>query len=64
MGFSSSTLGKEPGCQCIREAGSVSGLGRSPGAANATHSSILASSIPWIGEPGRLRVIWLQNSRT
>ena len=31
MGFSSSTLGKEPGCQCIREAGSVSGLGRSPG---------------------------------
>ena len=31
MGFSSSTRGKEPGCQCIRDAGSVSGLGRSPG---------------------------------
>ena len=31
MGFSSSTRGKEPGCPCIRDAGSVSGLGRSPG---------------------------------
>ena len=48
----------------IRDSRSVSGSGRSPGVGNATHSSILASSIPWTEEPGRLQFIWLQNSRT
>ena len=48
----------------IRDSGSIPGSGRSPGVGNATHSSILASSIPWREEPGRLQFIWLQNDRT
>ena len=36
-----------------RDAGSISGLGRSPGGGNTTHSSILAWRIPWTEEPGR-----------
>ena len=32
--------------------GSIPGLGRSPEAGMATHSSILAWRIPWTGEPG------------
>ena len=35
-----------------RNAGSVPGLGRSPGGGNATHSSILAWKIPWSEEAG------------
>ena len=31
---------------------SISGLGRSPGEGNATHSSILAWDMPWTEEPG------------
>ena len=34
--------------------GSIPGSGRSPGEGMATHSSILASKIPWMEEPGRL----------
>ena len=30
----------------------------------ATHSSILAWKIPWTEQPGRLRYLGLQNSRT
>ena len=30
----------------------------------ATHSSILASRIPWIEEPGRLQSMGLQKSQT
>ena len=33
----------------IRGEGSVPGLGRSSGGGHATHSSILAWRIPWIG---------------
>ena len=40
----------------IRDAGSITGLGRSPGGEGmATHSSILAWRIPWTEEPGRLQ---------
>ena len=38
-----------------RDAGSISGLGRSPGGGNTTHSSILAWRIPWTEDPGRLQ---------
>ena len=44
----------------LRDAGSVSGTGRSPGEGNASHSSILAKRIPWIEEPGRLQSTGLQ----
>ena len=39
----------------IRDEGSVSGLGRSPGEGMATHSNILAWRIPWTEEPGELQ---------
>ena len=40
----------------VRDAGSMPGSGRSPGAEGmATHSSILAWKIPWTEEPGRLQ---------
>ena len=37
------------------DVGSSPGSGRSPGGGNATHSSILAWSVPWIEEPGGLQ---------
>jgi len=40
----------------IRDAGLIPRLGRSPGGGHATHSTILAWSIPWTEEPGRLSV--------
>ena len=39
----------------LRNAGLVSGLGRSPGGENATHSSVLAWKTPWTEEPGGLQ---------
>ena len=36
------------------DTGSISGSGRSPGAGNAIHSSILGRIIPWIEKPGGL----------
>ena len=38
----------------MRDAGSIPGLGTSPGGGHATHSSILAWRIPWMEEPGGL----------
>ena len=38
----------------VGEAGSILGLGRFPGGAMATHSSILAWRILWTEEPGGL----------
>ena len=43
-----------------RDAGSISGLGRSPGVGNGTPLSILAWKIPWAEEPGRLQSMGLQ----
>ena len=47
----------------IRDEGSVSGLGRSPGRGMATHSSILAWRIPWKEEPGELQSMGLYRVR-
>ena len=44
----------------IRDAGSVTGLGRSLEEGMATHSSILAWIIPWTEEPGGLQSMRLQ----
>ena len=44
-----------------RDAGLIPGLGRSSGGGGmATHSSILAWRIPWMGEPGGLQFPWSQ----
>ena len=47
----------------IRDEGSVSGLGRSPGRGMATHSSILAWGIPWKEESGELQSMELYRVR-
>ena len=44
----------------IRDAGSIPGLGRSPGGGQDDHSSILAWRITWTEEPGRLQTTGLQ----
>ena len=38
--------------QEMGDAGSIPGLGRSPGVGSGNHSSILAWRIPWTEEPG------------
>ena len=52
---------KESACS-VGDVGSIPGLGRS-GQGTATHSSILASRIPWTEEPGRLQSMELQRVR-
>ena len=47
----------------IRNAGLISGLGRSPGEGNGNLLSILAWRIPWTEEPGGLQSIGLQRVR-
>ena len=44
--------GKEFACNAgdTGDSGSIPGLGRSPGGANATHSSILTWKVPWAEE--------------
>ena len=44
----------------LRDAGLISGLGRSPGVGKATHFSVLAWEIPWAEEPGGLSSMGLQ----
>ena len=51
--------GKEFACN-IGDMVSIPGLGRSPGEAMATHSSILAWGIPRTEEPGGLQSMGLQ----
>ena len=54
---------KVPACQCrrrkrrgdIRDTALIPGWERSTGGGHATHSSILAWSIPWTEEPGGLQ---------
>ena len=53
MGFPGGLVSKESACN-EGDPGSISGLGRSPGEGNGTHSSILAWKIPWTEEPGGL----------
>ena len=47
----------------LRDTGSITGLGRSPGGGMAPHSTILALRIPWTEEPGRLQFMGLQRVR-
>ena len=47
----------------LRDTGSITGLGRSPGGGMAPHSIILAWRIPWTEEPGRLQSMGLQRVR-
>ena len=47
----------------VRDVGSIPESGRSPGGGNATHSSILAWSVPWIEEPGGLQSMGSQRVR-
>ena len=55
--------GKESACSAgdARDIRTILESGRSPGAENATHSSILAWRIPWTEEPGRLQSIRSQS---
>ena len=53
LGFPGGSGGKEAACSA-GHAGSVPGLGRSPGEGTGTHSSTLAWRIPWMEEPGGL----------
>jgi len=53
MGFPGGSYGKESACSA-GDLSSIPGSGRSPGEGNATHSSVLAWSIPWTEEPGGL----------
>ena len=46
-----------------RDPGFITGLERSPGEGNATHSSILAWRIPWAEEMGGLQSMRLQRVR-
>ena len=52
--------GKESACNS-GDVGLIPGSGRSP-KEMATHSSIFAWEIPWIGEPGRLQFMGSQKS--
>ena len=47
-----------------RDMGLIPGSGRFPGEGNGNHSSTLAWEIPWTEEPGELRSIGSQKSRT
>ena len=64
LGFPHGSDGKESTCNAggTGDAGLISGLGRSPGEGNATHSSILAWKIPWTEEAGRLKSMGLQRT--
>ena len=45
------------------DAGLTPGLGRSPRGGMATYSSILAGTVPWTEEPGRVQSIVSQRAR-
>ena len=61
-GFAGGSDGKASAYN-VGDLSSIPGLGRSPGAGKATHSSILAWKIPWREEPGRLQSIGSQRVR-
>ena len=41
----------------VRDSGSITGFGRSPGVGNDNHSTILAWKIPWTEESSRLQYL-------
>ena len=62
LGFLGGTGGKEPTCQCRRHETQVQCQGREDPLEEdvATHFSVLAWRIPWMGEPAGLQVTELQ----
>ena len=56
VGFPAGSVGAASACNAegIRDTGSISRLGRSPGKEMATESSILAWKIPWTEETSGL----------
>ena len=62
MGFPGGSDGKESAYN-EGDLGSIPGLGRSPGGATATHSSILAWRVSWTEEPGGLQFMGSQRVR-
>ena len=64
-GFPGGASGKEPACQCRRHEMQVRSLGREGPLEEgmATHSSILAWSIPWTEKPGGLQSTGSQRVR-
>ena len=56
MGFPGGSDSKESAYN-VRELGSISGLGRTPGGGKATHSSTLAWRIPMNRGPGGLQSV-------
>ena len=65
LDFVDGTGSKESTCQCrdIRDIGLIPGLRRSLEKEMTIHSSILAWTIPWAQEPGRLQSKGLQRVR-
>ena len=61
MVFPGGPEGKESACNA-GDPGSIPRLGRSPGEGMTTHSSILAWTIPWTQEPGRLQSMGKQRA--
>ena len=61
MVFPGGPDGKESACNA-GDPGSIPRLGRSPGEGMTTHSSILAWTIPWTQEPGRLQSMGKQRA--
>ena len=61
LGFPGSSAGKVSACN-VRDLGSISGLGRSPGGGhgNPLQYSFLPGESPWTEEPGRLQSLELQ----
>ena len=59
-GFFGGSDGEESVCH-TGDAGSIPGLGGSPGEGNSNHSSIFALRIPWTEEPGQLQSIGSQS---
>ena len=63
LGFPRGTSGKST-CQCKRYKRCLPESRRFPGVENATHSSILAQTIPWTEESGKLQVHGAAKSQT
>ena len=65
LAFPDGASGKEPACQCRRHETRVRSLGQKDPLEEgmATHSSILAWTIPWTEDPGRLQSIALHKVR-
>ena len=58
-GFPGDSVGKEPACNVgdAKDAGSILGLGRSPGGGHGNLLQYSCLRIPWTEEPGGLQII-------